>query len=288
VDRVIHVAADPANPTGNVIVVSTTREQIIAGAGSRYTASSPLAQIDEALAGGGSFAFVAKPCDVSALRRLATVDPRVERHVPLMLSFFCGGMPSSRGIGRILSAMGAAPAEVIGFRYRGQGWPGTAAATLQDGRVLTMSYAQSWGEYLSKEVQFRCKICPDAVGGVADIACADAWYGGESGYPTFEEQDGRSLIVTRSVAGEALFNSALLAGKLDAQPLDVREIDLMQPAQARRKRLVAARTAALALTGNPRPRMAGVQVREAAMRAGLRETIQNCLGTVRRIVLGRW
>ena len=55
-----------------------------------------------------------------------------------------------------------------------------------------MSYADSWGAHLSKHVQFRCKICPDAVGGVADIACADAWYGGDSGYPQFDEAAGRS------------------------------------------------------------------------------------------------
>ena len=51
-----------------------------------------------------------------------------------------------------------------------------------------MSYAQSWGEILTKHVQFRCKVCPDGSGGFADVACADAWYGDERGYPSFEEE----------------------------------------------------------------------------------------------------
>ena len=191
IDRVLHVGADPDQPTRNRTVVSRNRLSILQNSGSRYTASSPLAAIDVALAQGGSMAVVGKPCDLSALRELAKVDARVDAHVPLMLSFFCGGMPSHNGVLRILAKMGVPTAEVRDFRFRGMGWPGTAAATTQDGRVVEMSYEESWGSFLSKEVQFRCKICPDAVGGVADIACADAWYGGESGYPKIDERDGR-------------------------------------------------------------------------------------------------
>jgi len=287
VDRAIHVAADPQNPTRNIMISSKTRAEVVAGAGSRYTASSPLEQIDAALAGGGSIAFVGKPCDVSALRRLGAVDPRVKRHVPVMLSFFCGGMPSHDGVDRILKTMGTRRDDIVAFRYRGQGWPGTTAATAADGRVYEMSYADSWGGHLSKEVQFRCKICPDAVGGVADIACADAWYGGESGYPQFDERDGRSLIVARSETGARLLNSACTQGVLEVEELEIGEIDLMQPSQARRKRLVLARSAALTATGQPKPKMRGTRVWEAAKAAGLGEAAHNFAGTVRRIVMGR-
>lgn len=287
VDRVIHVQPDPEQPTRNLVVCSRTAAEVLAGAGSRYTASSPLAQIDAALSEGGAIAFVGKPCDVSALRRLAQVDARVGRHVPIMLSFFCGGMPSHDGVDRILSTMGVRREDVVAFRYRGQGWPGKTAATTRDGQVAEMDYADSWGGHLSKEVQFRCKICPDAVGGVADIACADAWYGGESGYPTFDEQDGRSLIISRTQAGERLLSSAIGARDIEAEDLDIEEIGLMQPSQARRKRLIVARTAALVVTGQPKPVMSGVQVMEAAKRGSIGDAVRNFAGTVRRIILGR-
>ena len=284
VDRVIHVTADTINPTRNVITCSRTMQEVLSGAGSRYTASSPLAGIDHVLAEGGAVAFVGKPCDVSALRRLAKLDPRVEQHVRLMLSFFCGGMPSHNGVLRILGAMGVAPQEVSAFRYRGHGWPGTAAATTHDGRVSEMSYAASWGDHLSKEVQFRCKICPDAIGGVADIACADAWYGDEKGYPSFEEQDGRSLIVTRTAVGEQLLAGAVAAGALVTEVLDVDEIGRMQPAQASRKRLVRARTAALTATFQARPQMKGLLVERASKWASARDQLRNFFGTMRRVV----
>ena len=287
VDRVIHVAADPANPTANVMTCSTTEAEVLAAAGSRYASSSPLAVIDAVLSDGGALAFVGKPCDVSALRRLGELDARVARHVPLVLSFFCGGIPSQAGADRILAAMGVERRDLVAFRYRGNGWPGNAAATTQDGRVAEMSYAESWGDYLSHEVQFRCKICPDAVGGVADIACADAWYGDDKGYPSFEEKDGRSLIVARTALGVELLAEAEAAGALSVEALDIGEIDKMQPAQARRKQLVRARTAALAATFQPQPDMRGTLVATAARRASLREQLRNFLGTARRIVRGK-
>src|SRR3546814_4523679 len=103
---------------------------------------------------------------------------------------------------------------------------------------------------------------PDAVGGTADIACADAWYGGEGGYPQFEEQDGRSLIMVRSTVARTFLDKAVAAGRMKVQPLAEEEIILMQPAQARRKRLVKARFAAMRLAGRKPPRGDGLLIDE--------------------------
>lgn len=287
VDRVVHVGADPSHPTRNLVFCSSSEPDILDGAGSRYAASSPLEQIDRILNDGGAVAFVGKPCDVSGLRRLGRVDPRVGRHVPLMLSFFCAGVPSYAGANRILDAMGVEPDEVQTFRYRGEGWPGKARAVTRDGAVAEMSYADSWGGFLSKEVQFRCKICPDGVGGVADIACADAWHGDDAGYPSFDEQDGRSLIIARTDAGERHLAAAVAAGQIVAQNLNIDKIDTMQPSQARRKRQLRSRLAALTATIQPKPLMQGTMVREAASNASPPEELKSLLGTVRRIVLDK-
>jgi coenzyme F420 hydrogenase subunit beta len=168
-----------------------------------------------------------------------------------MLAFFCAGIPSAAGTGRILDRLGVKPDDVATFRYRGDGWPGFATATLKDGSQKRMSYADSWGDILSKEVQFRCKICADAIGNSADVACADAWIGDEKGYPSFEEQDGRSLIIARSANGKAVLDAARAAGRIETQPLDMAQIALMQPAQARRKKEIVSRLAAVAMTGRP-------------------------------------
>ena len=287
VDRVVHVGADLEDPAANRVLVSRSPDEVIAGAGSRYVSSSPLIEIQQMLAEGGSMAFVGKPCDVSALRQLAKVDPRVDRHIPLMLAFFCAGIPSRNAVDRVLAVLDAPTQDLAAFRYRGNGWPGKAAAVRKDGSVSERRYEESWGGYLSHEVQFRCKICPDAVGGGADIACADAWYGGETGYPTFEEHDGRSLIASRTARGEQILRAAIAAGRLSSEPLALDQIDLMQPSQAARKSLVQARVAAVATLGRPWPRMVGLKVSAAAQTAPAALKLKNFLGTIRRALRGR-
>lgn len=286
-DRIVHTAMDEAAPTLNRIQRSFGRDAVLAAAGSRYAPASPLAGIVDELDRGGRFVFLGKPCDVSALRMLAKQDARVDAAIPLMLSFFCAGTPSQNGTDRILTRLGADKAKLKTFRYRGDGWPGFATAIEQDGRTTRMSYADSWGNILSKEVQFRCKICPDAVGGVADLACADAWYGDESGYPSFDEAEGRSLIMVRTPAGEALLAAALDAGAVAAEPLPVGDIVKMQPHQANRKQMVASRLAAAAALFQPRPSVAGLMVGAAARRASVKAQAKDFLGAARRIVRHR-
>lgn len=288
VDGVLVVTGDTVHPTRNRVQVARSRQEILESAGSRYSPSSPLEQVNQLLDSADRILFIGKPCDVSALRLLGREDPRVNAVFPIVLSFFCAGIPSVGGASKILGTMCVEESELTSFRYRGCGWPGHATATLRNGSVVKMSYEESWGDHLSSEVQFRCKVCPDAVGGVADLVCADAWYGGEGGYPTFEELPGRSLIIPRTETGLRLMEDAVKDGwiRLNGH-LSADEIDLMQPSQARRKRLVRARIAALACAGRRRPKMDNVFVDEAAGRASLLERARAFAGTLRRVILKR-
>lgn len=287
VDAVLHVAADPKRPSYNRMTLSDQPEQIISGAGSRYASSSPLEDIDALLQRDDRILFIGKPCDVSALRMLSTIDSRVDERFPIKLAFFCAGVPSHRGAGRIIGAMGLDPDHVTIFRYRGEGWPGLTKAVDDKGNVGEMPYSESWGGYLSKELQFRCKICPDAVGGVADIACADAWYGDETGYPLFDEADGRSLIMTRTFVGDDLLTDAMAKGKIVAESLPIDEIRKMQPYQAARKSRIAARTAACQTLGRPVPKMKGLKLKGARRDESFKRLFREYIGTIRRIILKR-
>ena len=287
VDSVVHIAASDVSPIENAIVESANRAGVFAAAGSRYAPSAPLAALRAQLAQPGRFALVAKPCDVAAVRALSRHDRRVEEKIPIILSFFCGGIPSVHGARQILSRLDVREQEVASFRYRGDGWPGFATARLKDGRDARMSYAESWGGILSNHVQFRCKICPDGTGGFADIACGDAWYADDNGYPLFDEAEGRSLIVSRTGRGEDLVRRAVEAGYIAAENLDVAEILKMQPSQARRKQLVLSRLCAMALMGRVMPRFVGLRLCKAAWSASVWQNLRSFLGMARRLLLGR-
>ena len=287
VDAVIQTGADPQVPVANTPVISMTPEQVLAAAGSRYGPSAPLADLEGPLNSDKRYAFVGKPCDVAALRALEAVDPRVRARIVVMVSFFCAGVPSQTGAEKVLEKLGTSLADTKAFRYRGQGWPGRATATLKDGRELSMTYHDSWGGVLSAHTQLRCKLCADGTGKAADIVCADAWESDENGYPIFEEKDGISLIVARTDAGVEILEAAKAAGRLEAQAFDVKGLRAIQPGQLGRRQALVARLAGLRLMARPIPRYKGLHLFAAARTGRLRFLLKNFIGIFRRALLGR-
>lgn len=285
VDFVLQVAADESSPIENTVIQSHSREDILSAAGSRYGPSAPLADLDRYLDAPGTFALVGKPCDIAAVRAMARHDRRISQKIPLLLSFFCAGIPSLEGTREILRKMEVDEAGLATFRYRGEGWPGSAVATTRQGRIARMSYAESWGDILSKHVQFRCKICPDGTGGFADIVCGDAWDCDDEGYPLFEELDGISLIMARTATGQRLLDDAVETGRISICDLDVDALDKMQPGQSKRKRLVLSRLAAMGLLRRGRPNFSGFDLYRCARSAGWLANIRSFLGMIRRLVL---
>jgi coenzyme F420 hydrogenase subunit beta len=283
VDFVAHIKVARDDALGTELAISRSREEVLAGAGSRYAPSAPLAPLAQLLAMPGRFAFVGKPCDVAALRRYATLNPATASKVPFMLSFMCAGIPSRKGTLALLEQLGVTPEQLQSFSYRGDGWPGKTTALTKDAQRFETDYATSWGTVLNRHLQFRCKICPDGTGEFADLVGADAWYG-KDGYPDFSEREGRSLVLARTPQGEALVQSAMAAQAIATQALEVGEIAKMQPYQLHRKRLVLSRLLALRSMGRPAPRYIHFPLLRLAAQLPLRENIRSFWGTLRRLI----
>jgi len=281
VDFVAHIAADQNHPFRNTLQLSSSRSDILNGAGSRYAPSAPLAGLQTIANRPGRFAFVGKPCDAAALRNYLATQPQLAERVVAILSFMCAGIPSELGSEEIVRKMGGAPEQVVRFTYRGNGWPGKATATFGDGKQLEMDYATSWGTILNRHLQFRCKVCPDGTGEFADIVCADAWYG-KDGYPDFEEKAGRSLILARTTNGVKILKQAVASGHLAIEVLPVADIARMQPYQESRKRLLASRLLAVYLLRGRIPRYRGLRLIRAALGQGLLDHARNFVGTLKR------
>lgn len=284
VDFVVNNGPDPNNPIGNITILSKTKSDLVDSAGSRYAPSAPLADLEGYLGTNERFAFVGKPCDIAALRQLAKIDPRIDRQIPYKISFFCAGVPSTKGAEEIVSKLGFAPEQLAAFRYRGNGWPGYAMARSSDGQEAKMTYNESWGSILTKHVQFRCKICADGVGSLADIVFGDAWHCDELGYPLFVEEAGRSLVIARSKRGKSLLDAALQQNKIALDELNIDEIDAMQPGQQSRKSAIAARLLALKFARKPYPAYDGLNILKAAKRASIYFLTRNFLGMLRRVM----
>jgi coenzyme F420 hydrogenase subunit beta len=281
VDFVVTNGAAQDDPINNETGAKAHRDALLNAAGSRYAPSSPLANLERYLATGKRFAFVGKPCDIAGLRRMARRDPRIDAQIPYRMAFFCAGVPSRNGTLAVLEKLGVAHSDCEQFQYRGDGWPGLARARRRNGTEESMDYNASWGMILNRHLQFRCKICPDGTGEFADLVCADAWYG-KDGYPDFAERDGRSLIVTRTAAGQLLYDRALSEGWITSQVLDVAEVAKMQPYQVNRKSNALARIVALFAARHRRPRFRDLALLRLAIGEGKITQLRNAWGTFKR------
>ncbi len=285
-DYVLHVGAQVQAPWLNETLQSRQSPSVAAGAGSRYAPSSPLVDIVQQLERDGRAVVIGKPCDIAALRMYARQNPLIDQKVVMMLAFICGGVPSARGIEVLLRRMNVAPEEVLSFRYRGYGWPGEACATLKNGSQKTLSYAETWGTVLSHYVQKRCKICPDGMGAFADVVCGDAWYGDERGDPTFDERDGRSLVISRTRKGSAFLAEAKQSGCVELQAVTLGDMARMQPSQIRRTQLTLSRLWAMSFAGRRVPTYRGLHLVRAGVQAGITANVKSFLGALRRVVRG--
>ena len=281
VDFIAQVGADPEAPLNSVRRIARTRDDVLAAAGSRYAPSPAMRDAEALFASGERFAFVGKPCDVAAMRRLVAQRRDWQAQLKFVLSFLCAGVPAQQGTTEVLHALGTSASEVRAFRYRGEGWPGHATALTHDGRRLQMDYSRSWGEILGRHLPLRCKLCPDGTGEFADLVCGDAWHG-DDGYPDFDEREGRSLVLSRTTLGEQLLQEALTRGSVAAQPEPVDSIAAMQPYQRTRKQVVLGRWLAVWLRTGVWPSFRGLRLSAALRHGGWLPALRNAWGTFRR------
>jgi len=289
VDAVIQIGASTCDPVANETKIVTTKEELILNSGSRYAPSSPLSVVRGLRGDNKIYAFVGKPCDVAALRAAVRMDKQLGKQFPILLSFMCAGVPSERAANDIIKRFGLEHDEVTEFRYRGDGWPGLTKAVTLDGKVNTMPYNTSWGTILNKKLQARCKVCADGTGELADVVCADAWHESVNGYPSFEEKDGRSLILVRTLQGKVLLKRAIETAYLSGiEGFDLTMLKNIQPYQYHRKRTLIARMLVLKLWRVKLPQYLGLSLFKIMITTSPLVTVKAILGTFQRMIKRRF
>jgi len=248
------VGQSAAKRTTSVALTLTTRDEVLAAAGSRY------APVAAAVDGGSDCVSVGKPCEISALQRYRDLQGESASERSLSISFFCAGTPSQSATDGLVIGMGTELADVAGVRYRGQGWPGEFVVTGIDGTAKGMSYKESWGGHLGKQLQWRCKICVDGTGQESDIAVGDYWEADESGFPSFDSGEGRSVIICRTERGHRTVRAAVDAGVIVVQPVSLESVSAIQPLQTDRRFTTLGRLLGRIMSGHSVPFYFGFRI----------------------------
>jgi len=283
--HVLHIGANKESPLQNIPVFSKTRQDLLANIGSRYSPAAPCEKFDWIENSEAASIFIGKPCDVVALRKAQTVNTKLNDKVALTISIFCAGTPSSKGTNAILNIMGISPEEIESLRYRGYGWPGMTVVKTKRGvdNLSQMAYDEAWGNILSKQVQLRCRLCPDGTGEFADIACGDPWY------RKIEPNElGQSLVIVRTEKGREILKAAMKAGYVKLCRAGLSTVPASQPSLLGKRRQLWGRLIAMRMMRVPTPHFAGFSLFANWWHLSAFGKIRSVLGTLRRILLQKW
>lgn len=284
VDAVLHVGVESGTYLYNKLHISRTRKDILKHNASRYAPAAIFNDIIQILesTGDDTFAFIGKPCDIAGLRNLLKLHPHFKSRVKYFLAIFCAGMPTYEASRKAIATFGRKD-EPISLQYRGDGWPGYFTAAYKDGSTSKMTYNESWGKILGRELGFRCKICPDGIGMLADIASGDSW-NTKNGYPDFTEGDGRNFCFIRTQQGLHIFEEAERLGYIQTESLDVSDVQYMQRYQYDRRHYVGWRIAAVQIVTLGLLNFHGLGYICTAFNANYIRAFRDMAGTFKRIL----
>ncbi len=183
--------------TGNLVrtetYIATTKEEVIAGQGSKYCPTSTLSILSK-LDPSKKYLLIGTPCQIAGIRLYSKHDELVKIQIPYTIANFCGGYRDFRELDFFVHDV-AHISEVKSFRHRGGGQPGSMRIEGTNGEVFQYPYPE-YAKISPIVKNERCTLCMDATGELADFSCGDAW---------LEKRDKHtpwSIIIARSEFAE--------------------------------------------------------------------------------------
>lgn len=282
VDAILQVGVCENSYLYNELHISRTKEDVVNNAQSRYAPALVFHNIKEIFDSENStFALIGKPCDMAAMQNFIREYPQYKERVKYYISIFCAGMPSYNATIEAWR-LSKREDEPVSLKYRGDGWPGYFKAIFNDGSTFQLSYDESWGKILGRKLGFRCKICPDGIGMLADIAVGDSW-NTKNGYPDFTEDEGRCFCIARTERGEKLIDTAFKSQYIECKSLDINKVEEQQPYQLERRKIEGWRVLAVQLYTGGILSFRGLSIWNQMLSSNIVKGVRNMVGTFLRI-----
>jgi coenzyme F420 hydrogenase subunit beta len=201
--------------------VATTAAEVVSCCGSRYVGSHTLAALRSALDRGfNRIGVVGLPCQVRALRKMATYDLRNEglkHRITLVVGLFCNWAFSSREFvsflaekvnvtGPVKCHIPPPPANVLEIETNA----GLKSIPLEEVRPL---------------IQAACNQCPDMTSEFADVSVG-----------MHESRPGWNTLIVRTETGRDLVETALQTGALDVDVFPESELEHLERASLNKRK----------------------------------------------------
>jgi coenzyme F420 hydrogenase subunit beta len=253
IDGALVTKMDEDNPLRPQPFIARSREEIIDASKSKYCPVALNSELKEILREKGRFAVVGLPCHVQGIRKAQKIDEGLKERIVIVLGIFCGMAWNFRATETLLQKLNILVKDVDALSYRGGGWPGKMLIKLKDGGLKELPYPYPLNKFDIDFKSFtpsRCILCTDALSELADVSFGDADFSLRD-----KEKIGKSVVITRSLAGEQLLQSAIAEKLVELEKITGEDIiQLRKNLLLRKKKTVMAHFTLYKLLGREIPR----------------------------------
>lgn len=239
VQGVVHVRPQDDSETLFAFALSTSVEEVQAGAKSRYYPVTMADVLPELSEPGPPLAVIGTPCFIKTVRLLQAERKIPEGRVAYTLGLVCGHLKSAHFANYLAWQKGCAPGDLtsIDFRHKLPGRPASkygfsfTTKTQPARQVFAMDEVRGgdWGEGQFKNP--ACDFCDDVLAECADIAVGDAWL---PGY--VDDAEGTNIVVTRDAEIDRLLQEARASGALAMDDVSIDDVAQSQASGLRHRR----------------------------------------------------
>lgn len=218
IDGAVVLGMSKEKPWQNEAFIATTPEEILSAAQSKYTISSVNEILPLIAAFDGKLAYTGLPGQVQSVRILQQMQHPSVRNIRYITGPFYGNILHFSSVISLLRSYGIKDFhQMKRIEFRAGEWPGSMRIEMQSGQVIQLKKFHA--NYL---IPFHiCKsslYCIDFTNEFTDLSGGDAWA------PEYEERGkGFSLIVTRSIPGDTIFNEMVEKNEISFLPLSPEE-----------------------------------------------------------------
>jgi coenzyme F420 hydrogenase subunit beta len=202
--------------------IATTPDQILAARGSKYVESRFLPSVLPLLRDfQGRVAVVGLPCDIAALKQRCNADPALAAKVAVTIALVCGHNSRTALIDATTARLEKQSGRTLrDYRFRIGHWRGHLEAEFNDGSILRRP-TKVFNDYQNMFFfcERKCLACHDHYGYAADLTMGDIWL-----FRLKADPIKHTAVITRTDAGEALFDAATGSRAVVAAKIDIRDI----------------------------------------------------------------
>jgi len=244
VDAILHVrprTPDSRDPRLFAYAVSSSVEEVRAGARSHYYPVEVSQVLQHVLAHDMRYAFVGIPCFVKAVRLAMEQNAMLKHRIKHCVGIFCGHLKSAAYADSLAWQCGIPPGRLTAISFRrkiperkasdyGMAFEGIVdgRSTVKEARSAEL-YGGDWGLGFFKYQ--ACDYCDDVTAETADVAIGDAWL---PGY--VDDSQGTSIVVVRNTDLGEMLNRGVAEGRVSAQRIGPDVVALSQRGGFRHRR----------------------------------------------------